>query len=119
MAGAIPVLAGAPNQEMQVQLDGVEFTLRFVWQDRDENWYLDVSDAAGNPIWMGQRIATGAPLLFQCVNPNRPLGELVAIDSLDEDKDPELDDFGLDQNGEEQRIQLIYLDAAEVAEVLG
>ncbi len=119
MAGVVPITRGVENQEFQVQLDGVEYIIRLLWQDRDESWYFELSDALGTPIWMGQRIATGVPLLFQCVNPLRPPGELITIDTADEDKDPGLDDFGDD--GEEgntpARIQMIYLEADDLAEL--
>jgi hypothetical protein len=63
---------------------------------------------------MGQRIATGVPLLYQCANASKPAGHLICVDTLNEDADPTLDELGEDP----QRFQLIYLDAADVAEAL-
>ena len=110
MATCIPIEVSQPNQQMSVALDGVEFILRLFWNDRDESWYIDVSAGDGTPIWMGSRVATGVPILHQCVHARRPAGELVAIDTLNEDKDPDLDDFGADP----ARIQLIYIEAADL-----
>jgi hypothetical protein len=109
----IPIEAGLPNQEMNIALDGVSFVLRFFWNERDESWYWELFDGARAPIWCGARIATGALLLQQCVAPNRPKGELVAIDTRGKDLDPTLDDFG-----EDGLVKLMYLTADDVAAAL-
>ncbi len=109
----VPIVQSVPNQEMAVALDGVTFILRFFWNDRDESWYWELYDSARVPIWRGARIATGVPLLKQCVASNRPAGELVAIDTRGKDLDPVLDDFH-----EDGEVILAYLTADEVAEAI-
>jgi hypothetical protein len=110
----IPIEKGVPNQRFAVALDGVTFVLRFFWNTRDESWYWELYDSALVPIWCGARIAVGERLLRQCTAPNRPAGELVAIDTRNKDIDPTLDDFH-----DEGLVKLIYGSAAEVAAALG
>lgn len=120
MAGLIPIEAGVTDQEFSVPLDGVEHVLRLTWQDRDESWYIDLLTVALVPIFMGARVATGVPLLAQLSATTRPVGELICIDTLGQDKDPDLEDFGFNENLPENertlRMQLVYLEAADVAE---
>ena len=84
-----------------------------MWNDRDESWYWELYDSARVPIWLGACIAVGVPLLRQCVADNRPAGDLVAIDTSNQDLDPGLEDFGEDP----ARVKLIYLTASDIAEV--
>ena len=125
MAQLVPIEAGVTDQEFSVSLDGVEYVVRLTWQDRDESWYIDVRTVALAPVAgaMGLRVATGVPLLAQVVTKPRPAGELIAIDTLGEDKDPDLDDFGFNENLPENeralRVQLVYLSADDVAEARG
>ncbi len=122
MTQHVPIKPGDVDQEFSVQLDGVEYVLRAQWQDRDESWYLDVLTAALVPVFMGARIAVGVPLLFQLVAEVRPAGDLIPIDTTGGDNDPGLDDFGIDESLPEaeryKRVQLFYLDAADVAEAI-
>lgn len=110
MAFIIPIEPSVPNQEFSVPLDGVTFILRFFWNERDESWYWELYDSARVAIWCGARIAVGQPLLRQCVNASRPAGELVVVDTSNEDEDPGLDDLG----DAPARVQIHYLTAAEM-----
>lgn len=110
----IPIEKSVRNQRFAVALDGETFVLRFFWNTRDESWYWELYDSALTPIWCGSRIAVGERLLRQCTAPNRPKGELMAIDTRNKDIDPALDDFH-----EDGVVKLLYANAEEVAEIEG
>lgn len=51
------------NQSVSVVLLNVTYTFTVNW--RSPLWYLDIADAAGNPILLGVPLVTGVDLLKQ------------------------------------------------------
>lgn len=52
-------------QTFVIDLGGVTYGLRFVWNAQSACWILDISDTLGNPIAQGIPVITGADLVKQ------------------------------------------------------
>lgn len=58
----------ATPQTMQVQLNGITYTLTFTYRmspDGDGGWIMDIADASGNNLVCGRPLVTGADILGQ------------------------------------------------------
>ena len=97
-----------PDFLERVFLDGVTFQLRFRWNSRLEDWFLDILTEAGSPIVYGRRCVIGWILLRQSRHLDAiPAGEILAFDTTLRDVAPGLTDFGT-------RVLALYLDASEL-----
>lgn len=94
------------NYEQRVELDGIEYRLALAWNRRGEHWSLLLSLADGSPVVSGIRIVADTPLLAAVSHPDRPIGELVALDTSGASLDPGRDDLG-------QRVLLMYQSLTE------
>lgn len=97
------------HQSFGVLLDGVDLTLDVRWNARAGAWILAVSDADG-VILAGRRITSGASLFGRVVSSRLPGGDLMAVDTSGDDTDPGAGELG-------QRVELVYLTAADVAAI--
>jgi hypothetical protein len=111
MAKRIPVQSTLPLYQQFTTLDGQDFLLTFAYNARDFSWYLDIADQDAVAIVSGIRIVVAWDLLRRCVDARRPPGVLIANDLSGAGLDPGADDFGT-------RVELLYFDAAEVADEL-
>lgn len=103
----LPVQQGAPSQEFQVSLDGQLYTLGLTWNEREGAFYLDVSDQDGSPILLGRKVVVGLPLLARFRDAALPPGQLLAVDTSGQGKDPSLADLGA-------RVPLYYIEASSL-----
>ncbi len=86
-----------------VALDGQLFRLDLLFNSREGFWYMDISDQNGDPVRMGVKLVVNWPLIGPRVGTNRPLGELMVIDTRGDIEDPTWDSLGHDH-------QLVYID---------
>lgn len=101
---AIPLrTTGYPAISQEIELDGRLYGLALRWNEREEVWYLTLSDQAGAPIVAGVRVVVDWDLLRKCVDARRPPGTLMAVDSTGEG-DPGLSDLG-------DRVKIVYVEA--------
>lgn len=114
----------AAHQEFATTLDPNApdtYILRTMWNERDSCFYLDLYDSGRVPIWLGQRIVVGWRMWNQCVDPRKPPGELMALDSSNKDLDATLtvnsDGTIVSELG--GRVRLIYFTASELVSVGG
>ncbi len=100
----VPCIAdGQPFWTQRTQLDGQDFVLRFVWNQRDGHFSVDIADQDSVPITSGRVVAVGMDLLRGVVDARRPPGHLVVVDTLDQnDVDPGFADLGT-------RFVLVYI----------
>lgn len=91
----LPVTPGVPFQRSRVTLDGREFILDLQWNEREERWYLSISDEEGAPILMGRKLVCEVPLLvYYLGDPRVPPGDLRVIDMTHDYSPPGLNDLG-------------------------
>lgn len=95
------------NYEASFQLDGETFGLRARYNNRVDSWFLTLIDADGSIIVGSRRVTVGNLLFPWLVGRNRPAGQLLAIDTEDEDGDPGRHDLG-------SRVLVMYADADEL-----
>lgn len=95
------------NLTFQVELDGVVFTMVFLYNRRADVWYFDLLDEAGAAIRRSIKLTTGWAWLRQVQRAGRPDGELLALDTTQSGLRTTLDELN-------DRIQFIYEEAATV-----
>jgi hypothetical protein len=77
-----------------VDLDGVDFQVRFQFNSRESFWYFDLLDAERNVLRAGIKVVSNYPMLrlFRDLE-TRPAGELMSFDTRLEPGDPGLEDL--------------------------
>jgi hypothetical protein len=85
------------------QLEGIEYSLRFLWSTREDAWYLDFSDQDGNAIAPWIRLVVGTSLLRRFQDPRLPRGILTCVDMTGAG----MDIVSSDELG--QRVPLLYI----------
>ena len=112
MPVTIPTRTDWPHYALDCPLDGTTYHLDFDWNDRDNGWYLSISTPDGTPLVSGRRLVLNFPLFSRYGNPQLSPGVLIAIDTTNTGQEPGVSELGT-------RVQLVYLTAAEVAELAG
>jgi hypothetical protein len=107
MSLIIPVPRGATYHDIQVTLEGENYTLEFRWNERIAAWFITVLDAEAENILLGSvRVVCSWPLWAYRAE-RLPRGLFFAVDTAGNNEDPGLNDFG-------DRVQLLYKTAAEL-----
>jgi hypothetical protein len=88
-------------------LEGVDYTIKGLWNERDSHYYLTIKDASGNDIVTGIKVVADIPFCVHESDDRWFPGVLWVIDSTGSETDPGLRDFGT-------RVKLIYVDEANV-----
>lgn len=98
----IKVALDTPLYTQRITLDGIEYLFRFDWSDREQRWYLTISDIDEKELASGIKIIANWPLLRRFVNPALPRGTLMAADlSPQNGEPPTYAELG-------QRVKLVY-----------
>jgi hypothetical protein len=110
----IKLAPGTPNYRQRTVLDGVPYLLDFRWSQREERWYLDLRNAAGDLLAGAIKLVVNYPLLAsrRGARDEMPPGDLRVVDGRESPADPGLDELG-------DTHQLVYTDAATATEELG
>ncbi len=104
--------ANAARWTQRTSLAGRDYQFDFDWNTRTGHWTLTLSDQDGSPIATGVVLVTGWRLLRTVIDPRRPPGDLVVIDTQGRnDLDPGFSDLG-------SRFMLAYLDPGELVGIL-
>ena len=83
-AVVIPVDVGdAYRLRLDVDLSGVEVTLRLQWRDASAGWYLSAALPDGTSIRDGARLCTGAEVPLDLTVSGAPSGRLYCLGSLE------------------------------------
>lgn len=90
----IPTRQDSEDYEVEVELSGTPFLLRFTWNYRSEFWYVTISDTDGNVVAGNRKITVGTPLLYGVPGTDKPDGELIAIDTSGAGQEAGLEDLG-------------------------
>jgi len=107
MAVTVPVLLDTPLFSLETQLDGTLYSLTFRWNSRANQWFVDLADAANDPIVSGIAIVVDFPLARRCRDPRMPPGALFAVDTTGAGLDPGETDLG-------RRVVILYFTEAEL-----
>jgi hypothetical protein len=62
-------------------VEGVEFTLDFLLNQRAAAYYMSIADADGVDIYNGVKLTCGVPLLRKCADIRRPAGDFFVFSS--------------------------------------
>ena len=102
---------GKAAYTQRVTLDGVSFILELIWNERVGAWYLSVLDANGTALLRSRKLATNWPIIrrFRFLD-GLPAGEIMAIDPS-----ASLDYAGYSDLGEDRGVELVYIEAADLA----
>lgn len=115
MTISIP-LPSVPDSTQTTSLDGRDYRLRFLWNQREDTWFFSIADGSGSPIASGIKVVVGADLLGLVTDTRAPAGAIIAIDGRAVPStaliktlavDPGFDDLG-------DAIRLVYASAAEI-----
>ena len=90
---------------LTVDLDEIEFTFDFQFNDREGFWYFDVYDFEDTLLKAGIKIVVQIPMLLIYKEANLPPGDIMAIDLTNADKEAGLLDLGND-------VLLVYQEAS-------
>jgi hypothetical protein len=102
----IPTLTDETEHYIQrVELDSVVFELTFMWNTREEAWFLSVADADGVALASGIKIVADWQLFQSVSNPDMPAGAMMAVDTSGAGLKPGLLELG-------ERVLLLYRDTA-------
>ena len=83
-AVVIPVDVGdAYRLRLDVDLSGVEVTLRLQWRDASAGWYLSAAPPDGTSLRAGARLCTGAEVPLDLTVSGAPSGRLYCLGSLE------------------------------------
>ncbi len=104
----LPVNQEGPLFGFATELDGVTYGLTFRWNNRVEQWVMDLSDGEGTLLVAGIRVVIDTPLLARYRGrANTPPGEMMAIDTSGQSMESDLEAIG-------RRVVLFYVEAAEL-----
>ena len=99
------VIPTSPDDPFYVQtseLEGIQYTLTFRYNQREDRWYLTIGDVSGADIVKGIKLVTGTDLLFYFDKPALPPGKLYVIST--DGEAPGLGELGVDR-----KAQLVYV----------
>ncbi len=108
----LDIAVSEPNEtnayDLEMELDGITYTLAFKWNRRDESWVMSLFLPDGTMLASNRKVVLGMPLLRGEIDARLPPGVLMAVDSTATNAEPARDEFG-------KRVFLAYYDADEVA----
>lgn len=107
MSVTIPLRTDLEDYDLSIALDGVVYTLRFLWNRRDSAWYMDVGDEDGVPILNSIKVVVDFPIGARCRDERWPPGLFLAVDTSTLRADAGLHELG-------DRVQLLYFERAEL-----
>lgn len=102
----IPLEKDSPHFSFSIDLDNQNFGFEFLWNHRDNNWYMSISDVNGDLILSSARLSVATSLLGRYRDARLPLGDLFFLDTIGE-AEAGYGDLVV-------RHQLIYITAAEL-----
>lgn len=103
----IPLFAN-PFFTEQVVIEGVTYNLRFRYNTSLDRWYMDLLDADGAAILLGQKLVCNKILNRFSADERNPTGVLVCQSLVTSDQNPPaFADLG-------QRVRLYYATLAEL-----
>ena len=79
MIQRIPNTPGLPYYDFDIELDSVEYRLEFMFNGRDESWYMSIYSSDDLPMRVGIKVVNNWVLTRTWKNENKMPGEIVSI----------------------------------------
>jgi len=99
----IPTRKDLPVYNYTVVLDGVNYLLRYTWNDRMSKWFINVSDAGGTILINNVPLIANWPIIDRFRVSGQPPGSLLVFDTSLQNLDPARFDLG-------DRVRMFYLE---------
>ena len=99
----VPLTSSDSNYEQIVTLDGVDYTLRFLWNTRSGYWFLTIRNGDGDDLVTGRKVVADTPFANHDTAAGMPPGQLWFVDLTQQGLPPGLRDLG-------SRVVLLYVD---------
>lgn len=75
----VPMTDRESNFEQQVTLDGVSYTLRFLWNARVQRYFVDLEEQDGTRVATGRKVVADVPMFYRDTLDTLPEGDLWTI----------------------------------------
>lgn len=102
MSSIIPTSPDDPFYTQISEIEGVDYTLTFRYNQREDRWYLTIGDSAGVDIVKGIKLTLGEDLVKYYDRLGLFEGELFLV-STGAQESPGMGELGIDR-----RCQLVY-----------
>ncbi len=96
-----------PSFTESIVLDNIPLNFKFVWNGRDDAWYMNIFDSINDPILEGIKIVNGWELISNYTDIRLPLGALLVVSLRD-------DEEVIGRNDMVDNYKLVYLTEAEL-----
>lgn len=106
----LQLLNDEPFYDVTTNLDGVDYQLSFMYNQRLDEWYLSVRDSDGSPIVLGIAIVCNWGLLSNYSDARLPRGILMCQSNIATDNTPP----GYTELGPGKRCKIVYLTEDEL-----
>ena len=100
----IPLSNDKPSFTFKVDLGGSEYKFNFRWNGRVELWYVDLYDANGDAVALGEPFYSDTLMYRNNVRENKPEGSLYAINEFNAGVNADRFSIGVD-------VKFYYQDA--------
>lgn len=97
-----------PHYETTPTLDGMPYVFTFLYNERQDRFYLDIQGPSGAYVVKGRKLRRGVNLLRGASADERPLGLLVVMA-----KGSATDSPGMGELGDDGQFTLAYLPVGE------
>ena len=68
-----------PSFIENITLDNIVLNFKFIWNGRDNAWYMDISDAINDPILQSIKVVNGWELINKYTDIRLPQGALLVV----------------------------------------
>lgn len=99
----IPIKETAPAFKIRIEISGVQYIFRFIWNNRSQTWVMDLYDANENPLATGINMVVNFPLLYTRRVEGLPNGVLILFDTKETNQECGRNDLG-------ERCKLYFLE---------
>lgn len=91
---AIPVSSDEPSYKIRVDLEGIDYVLRFNFNERMNRWVMGIYDAEETPIILGIALVVNYSLLRIYTVEGMPPGEMILFDTSEKNQECGRNDLG-------------------------
>lgn len=98
----IPLENVTPFFDFSLEILGKEYIIECIWNSENEFWSLSLFTFDKTPVFLSRKIVINYNLFSNCSHPLLPIGQLIAVDTSNTNKECSLDDLG-------NRVKLRYI----------